>query len=185
MNAPRWDQSMNTPAKRITIKLPNGTIVTVMDLPKNHLKKTLLEELLPRMVEEAVVLSVCDRHGAPVYLNTGAFELFDLPTEHHVLLPDVVAYSHDQQALFLIEVVHSVGCIDRYRINDLKRFALHAPCNVVFVSVFASRAAYAARMGETIADTQVWFVDEPGHSIYVSNSPEKSERIIAARLAKR
>jgi hypothetical protein len=134
-------------------------------------RKALFEALwsgiLPQQVPDAEVLS-----GA-------ALSRFGLPTEAHVRLPDLVAYSMAHSALFFIDI----GPIDSSRLAELKEWSNPVICRRVYGSVFASRKDYVAQMDEQVVDTFVWFADEPKHHVFLSGSPQVSAEFLSARFA--
>lgn len=174
---------MSIPAKRIAIKLPSGERISVQDLPKNRIKKALLERVLPVQVPDAEIMAVCDRHGSPLRLDKAAFQRLSLPLTDLSVLPDVVAFSKGSKTLFLIETVHGFGSIDRYRFAELCVWTRDVPCRTVFVSVFASREAYARQFSSTVAESHIWFVDEPTHSISTSRTPAEALAVLERRRA--
>ena len=176
---------MSTQKTRIKIKLTSGEQITVQDLPKNRIKKALLERVLPQQVPDAEVLAVCDCHGSPVLSNSKAPERFGLDLANTLVLTDVVAYSKQHDTLFLIEAVHGFGSIDSYRYAELCVWTSYVKCKTAFVSVFASREKFVAQMSKTEYGTHVWFADEPKHSAYLSGSVEASTRFLDARFAAR
>lgn len=174
---------MSTPAKRITIKLPSGERISVQDLPKNRIKKALLEQVLPVQVPDAEIMAVCDRHGSPLRLDEAAFQRLNLPLTDLSVLPDVVAFSKVNGTLFLIETVHGFGAIDRFRFAELCVWTRDVPCRTVFVSAFASREAYVRQFSSTVAESHIWFADEPTHSISTSRTPEEAVPVLERHAA--
>jgi type II restriction enzyme/adenine-specific DNA-methyltransferase len=165
---------MPTQTKRITMNLPSGERISVQDLPKNRIKKALLEQVLPMQVPDAKLLAVCDRHGFPLCMDHAAFQRFGLPLSDLSVLPDVVAFSEESGTLFFIEAVHGFGSIDRFRFAELCFWTRDVPCRTVFVSVFASREAYTKQAGYTVIDSHIWFADAPTHSVSTSRTPEEA-----------
>jgi hypothetical protein len=135
------------------------------------LHHTIHRTVLPQQVPDAEVLPPA---GWPAYglAPTGLDPL-----------PDIVAYSSVRNTLFVIEVVEdgNAPSAARRRALLLWSSAYNGPC--VFVWAYTSRRVYAENMGELLADTVVWFADEPAHHLYISGSPEASEEILTARFA--
>lgn len=176
---------MSNPSTRITITLSNNTTISVMELPKNRIKKALLERVLHLQVPDAEVLAVCDRHGSTALLKSDAVERFGLDTSNKLVLPDVIAYSKQHETLFFIETVHGFGSIDEYRYSELCVWTKAVKCSATFVSVFASREQFAAQRSKTEYGTHVWFAEEPKRSAFLSASVEASTRFLEARFAAR
>lgn len=174
---------MSTHAKRIAINLPSGERISVQDLPKNRIKKALLERVLPMQVPDAKLLAVCDRHGFPLRMDEAAFQRFGLPLTNLSVLPDVVAFSEESGTLFFIEAVHGFGSIDRFRFAELCFWTRDVPCRTVFVSVFASREAYAKQAGSTVIESHIWFADAPTHSVSTSSTQEEALAVMERHVA--
>ena len=174
---------MSTPAERLKIKLPNGKSVSVLDIPKNRIKKALLESLLPRKVPDAELMVVCDRHGTPLNLDEAAFGRLGLSLMDRSVLPDVVAYSKENDTLFLIEAVHGYASIDSIRFAELCYWIRDVKCRTVFVSVFASRDAYVRHMTSTVIESHIWFADAPEHSVSTSSTPQEAFAVIERHVA--
>ena len=160
------------------MNLPSGEWISVQDLPKNRIKKALLEQVLPVQVPDVEIMAVCDRHGSPLRVDEAAFQRLNLPLTDLSVLPDVVAFSKGSGTLFLIETVHGFGAIDRYRYAELCVWTRDVVCRTVFVSVFASREAYARQFNSTVSGSHIWFADEPTHSIATSRTPEEALAVL-------
>lgn len=174
---------MSTPAKRIKIKLASGEQIRVQDIPKNRIKKALLERVLPAQVPDAKLMAVCDRHGFPLSIDEAAFARFGLSLKDHAVLPDVVAYSKRNDALFLIEAVHGAVVIDNIRYAELRMWTRDVKCRTVFVSVFASREAYAKHLMNTVLESHIWFADAPQHSVSTSGTPGEALSVMERHVA--
>lgn len=174
---------MSTTAKRIEIKLTSGDRITVQDLPKNRIKKDLLESVLPTQVPDAELMAVCDRHGSPLNIDKAAFERFGLSLKDQAILPDVVGYSRVHDTLFFIEAVHGTGIMDSIRYTELRYWTRDVKCRTVFVSVFASRDAYAKHMRNTVMESHIWFADAPEHSVSTSSTPEEAIPVMERHVA--
>lgn len=174
---------MSTQKTRIKIKLTSGEQITVQDLPKNKIKKALLERVLPAQVPDAELLSVCDTHGSVQHLDEGAFERFGLSLKDYSVLPDVVAYSENSDTLLFIETIHGHGSIDRSRYAELCHWTRDVKCRTAFVSVFASRGAYAKQFSSTVMRSHIWFADAPRHSVSTSSTTEEAMAIMERHVA--
>jgi hypothetical protein len=131
---------------------------------KSELIATILRTVLPQQLPDAEVLPPT------------MWAAYGLSPEGLDPLPDIVAYSSAREALFLIQVVHGAGAPSAARHCAVLRWSAAFRGPRVFVWAYASRTAYAANMGELLADTVIWFADEPKHHAYISGSAEMSER---------
>jgi hypothetical protein len=140
---------------------------------KPELIATILRTVLPQQVP-----------GAEVLPPSTWEELWPF-TSGLKPLPDIVAYTSELKTLFIIQAVHRTGAPSVARHSALLRWSAAYQGPRVFVWAYASRTAYAANMGELLADTYVWFADEPKHHAYISGSAEMSERYRKAMRALR
>jgi hypothetical protein len=183
VECPKIGSAMSTTGKRLKIKLASGEQISVQDLPKNRVKRALLESVLPTQVPDAKLMAVCDRHGFPLTIDEAAFARLGLSLKDYAVLPDVVAYSKMNEALFLIEAVHGAGVIDNTRYAELRMWARDVKCRTVFVSVFASREAYAKHLLKTVLESHIWFADAPEHSVSTSSTPEEALAVMERHVA--
>lgn len=130
-------------------------------------RKALVEVLFPQQVPDAEILS------------KAGLESFGLLADTPIRLPNVIAYSQEHGALFFIDD----GAMDATRLVELKAWSDAVTCRKVFVSVFHSRKAYAERMDDQVANTFIWFMEEPKHFVFISGSPEASAEFLSARFA--
>ncbi len=128
------------------------------------LHRAILHTMLPQQVPGAEVLP------------PSTWEEFGLSTSRPKPLPDNVAYRSELKTLFIIQAVHRMGAPSAARHSALLRWSAAYQGPRVFVWAYASRTAYAANMGELLADTYLWFADEPKHHAYISGSAEASDR---------
>jgi len=140
---------------------------------KPELIATILRTVLPQQVPDAEVLP------------TAKWAAYGLSPDGLKPLPDIVAYSSLREALFIIQSVHRTGAPSTARHNALLRWSAAYRGPRVFVWAYASRTAYAANMGELLADTVIWFADAPEHHVYISGSAEASGRYREATKALR
>jgi len=131
---------------------------------KPALIATILRTVLPQQLPDAEVLS------------PNVWAAYGLASNALDPLPDIVAYSSAREALFIIHVVHGTGAPSAARHSAVLRWSAAFRGPRVFVWAYASRTAYVENMGELLADTYVWFADQPKHHAYISGSAEMSER---------
>jgi hypothetical protein len=114
---------------------------------KSDLIATILHTVLPQQVPDAEVLP------------PSTWAEFGISTSGVKPLPDIVAYGSELKTLFIIQAVHRTGAPSAARHSALLRWSAAYQDPKVFVWAYASRTAYAADMGELLADTYVWFAD--------------------------
>jgi hypothetical protein len=140
---------------------------------KPELIATILRTVLPQQLPDAEVLP------------PDSWPAYGLAPAGLESLPAIVAYSSARETLFIIELVDRTGAPNAERHSALLRWSSAFRGPRAFVWAYASRTAYAANMGELLADTYVWFADEPKHHAYISGSAEMSERYRKAMRATR
>lgn len=171
------------PDTYINILLSPTCMITLLDLPQNRHKKTVLEEVLSVQVPDAKVLALCNEDGTPLFLESGAFERLGLSPMNRSAIPDVVAYSDRNTTLFLIDAMLTANTFDGVRAAAYKGWSQNAFCKVVRVMVFASRTAFLAQLYDSTADAHIWFADEPARSISTSTSSEEAVAVFRQRVA--
>lgn len=128
-----------------------------------------LRSVLLQQVPDAIVLeglSALDPFG----LGIGAIEA----------MPELVAWSPRHKCLFFVE---SLRVFDEQRLRAVRLWSHLTKAQRVFVSVFASRSAFALHMGSIAYGTHVWFINEPDRSVFLSDSPEASARYREVQMA--
>ena len=82
------------------------------------------------------------------------------------MLPDVVAYEHERNWLFLIEAVHSSNPISEMRHLALRRLTENASAGCLFVSAFADAAGFSRFSKQISWETEVWIASDPEDMIH-------------------
>jgi DNA (cytosine-5)-methyltransferase 1 len=132
----------------------------------NHLIKECIEEFLPRWGYGAEVLYVGDADDRHLFKNEERLlelGVFDLATDE---LPDIVAYSHEKDWIYIVEAVHSSGPVSREKHLRYKRLFEQCPSGVVYVTAFASRDKFRRFAADIAWETEVWIAAEPTHLIH-------------------
>ena len=133
---------------------------------------TVLDLVLPQQIPDAEVLP------------PSSWPAYGLSPEGLESLPDIVAYSSARETLFIIQcVARGSDAPSTKRHIALLRWSSKFQGPRVFVWSYPSRKAYAARMGELLSGTVIWFADAPEHHSYISGSAETSGRYRKAALA--
>lgn len=128
-----------------------------------------LRSVLVQQVPDAIVLDALL-----------ALEPFGLGIDAIEAMPELVAWSPRHTCLFFVE---SLRVFDEQRLLAVRQWSHSTKAQRVFVSVLASRSALALDIGSIAYGTHVWFFDEPGRSMFLSDSPEASERYREVQMA--
>jgi hypothetical protein len=137
-----------------------------MLMPMHHVA---LRSVLVQQVPDAIVLE-----------GLSALEPFCFGMDALEAMPELVAWSPRHQCLFFVE---SLRVFDEQRLRAVRLWSNSTKAQRVFVSVLASRSAFALQMGSIAYGTHVWLFDEPGRSMFLSDSPEASERYREVQMA--
>jgi hypothetical protein len=136
------------------------------DSDHNRLQKAIIEKFLGRFGHGAKLLYLGDTSHKQLYVDSEGLVAVGLSEPSHDKLPDVVAYSPSKNWLFFIEAVHSANPVSPERYIDLAQVAKGSTAPVVYVSVFADRAALRSWVTQIAWETEVWLADDPDHIIH-------------------
>lgn len=81
-------------------------------------------------------------------------------------MADVVLYSEDNNWIFFIEAVISVGPMEPKRIREIEEMTAQVTAGKIFVTAFSDFKTFK-RFSESLAwETEVWIADNPDHMIH-------------------
>ncbi len=151
---------------KIPVKLPNGKPLIFSYGEHNLLQKQIIEHFLPRFGSDCEVLYIGDTSNKMLHIelnelqNIGFFEL------SHDELPDIIAFSKNNNWLFLIEAVHSSGPMSEIRVLELKKLLKDCKAELIFVTAFLTKVIFKKWIMEIAWETEVWIADNPDHLIH-------------------
>ena len=151
---------------KIAVITPEGVEIDLTLGAHNELQRAVVEQFLPRFGYGAELLYLGDTSNKLLWLQQDrliALNFFEL---NHGELPDIVAYSHRKNWLFLIEAVYSSGPISPTRLLRLQSLCRECTAEIVFVTAFLNRAAFRRFSAEIAWETEVWMAAEPDHLIH-------------------
>ncbi len=152
---------------QVPVAIPGGETVKLAGGEHDELIRDSIEQFLPRYGYNAEVVYFADAEDRLLYVNEDLMVKLKIPAlDEGDLLPDVIAYSHDRDWLYLIEAVHSTGPISPEKRLLLSRRFKQCTAPIVFVTTFATRAKYTRFVAEIAWETEVWLADEPDHLIH-------------------
>ena len=105
----------------VPIIFPSGKNLELSPGKHNELQKAIIELFLPRYGYGAEVLYIGDTADKFLHLEQDKLKELKFFEISHGELPDIIAYSHTKNWLYLIEAVHSSGVISPVRLLNLKR----------------------------------------------------------------
>lgn len=152
--------------KKVSVTLPSGGKLEFSSGEHNDLQKAIIEEFLPRYGCGAEVLYVGDTSDKYLHLEQSKLaelNFFKLSLEE---LPDVIAYSHSKNWLYLIEAVHSSGPISELRLLQLQELTARCKADIVYVTAFLTRSKFRQFIVDVAWETEVWIADNPDHLVH-------------------
>ena len=153
--------------ERIPVTLPSGVTLELSTGEHNLLQKKIVEKFLSIYGMGAEVLYIGDSIAKYLHRDAEALQQLHVTLEHGTL-PDIVAYSHKKNLLFLIEAYHSSNPMNNERVSSLKKLVADCEANVVFVTAFLSKTEGLKHLKEIAWETEVWFADEPNHMMHLN-----------------
>lgn len=153
--------------ERIPVTLPSGLTLELSTGEHNLLQKKIVEDFLSLFGMGAEVFYIGDSSDKYLHRDTEALQQLHISLEHGKL-PDIVAYSHEKNLLFLIEAYHSSNPMNNERVSSLKQLVADCGANVVYVTAFLNKSEGLKHLKEIAWETEVWFANEPEHMMHLN-----------------
>lgn len=153
---------------KVPVTLPRGKRISLSYGAHNDLQKEIIETFLPLFGFGAEVLYVGDTTDKFLHLDEKALKEINFFVLEHDELPDVVAYSHGKNLLYLIEAYHSTGEWNEIRVRKVKRKLKESGCtaDVVFFTAFETKNAFKQKAKDIAWETEVWIAESPEHLVH-------------------
>lgn len=153
---------------KVPVTLPGGKRISLSYGAHNDLQKEIIETFLPLFGFGAEVLYVGDTTDKFLHLDEKALKDINFFVLEHDELPDVVAYSHEKNLLYLIEAYHSTGEWNEIRVRKVKRKLKESGCtaDVVFFTAFETKNAFKQKAKDIAWETEVWIAESPEHLVH-------------------
>lgn len=153
---------------KVPVTLPGGKRISLSYGAHNDLQKKIIETFLPLFGFGAEVLYVGDTTDKFLHLDEKALKEINFFVLEHDELPDVVAYSHEKNLLYLIEAYHSTGEWNEIRVRKVKRKLKESGCtaDVVFFTAFETKNAFKQKAKDIAWETEVWIAESPEHLVH-------------------
>ena len=154
--------------KKVPVTLPGGKKINLSYGEHNNLQKEIIETFLPLFGFGAEVLYIGDTDDKYLHLEEVELKRIKFFVLEHEELPDVVAYSHEKNLLYLIEAYHSTGGWNEIRVRKIKKKLEESGCtaNVVFFTAFETKAAFKQKAKDIAWETEVWIAESPEHLVH-------------------
>lgn len=133
----------------------------------NELQKAIIEEFAPRFAPGSECLYVGDTTQKDLVKNVEKLKKLGFSITLHDIMPDVVLYREDEDWIYFVESVTSVGPMDPKRIIEITDMIKDVKSGKIFVTAFLDFATYI-KFAESLAwETEVWIADMPDHMIHL------------------
>lgn len=134
----------------------------------NQLQKAIIEEFAPRFAPHSECLYVGDTIQKDMVKNVEKLSLLGFEITLHDKMPDVVLYREDNDWIYFIEAVTSVGPMDPKRILEIKNMTKSVTAGKIYVTAFLVFATFKKFSEQLAWDTEVWIADMPEHMIHLN-----------------
>lgn len=158
-------------AKRTMRKMPvkiNGADFTFSPGKHNELQKAIIEEFAPRFASDSECLYVGDTIEKDLVKNADKLRSLGFEITLHDKMPDVVLYSKDNDWIFFIEAVTSVGPMEPKRIKEIEEMTDSVTAGKVYVTAFLDFKTFKKFSEDLAWETEVWIADMPDHMIHLN-----------------
>ena len=134
----------------------------------NELQKAIIEEFAPRFAPNSECLYVGDTIEKDLVKNVDKLRKLGFAITLHDKMPDVVLYREDEDWIYFVESVTSVGPMDPKRIIEITDMTKSVKSGKIFVTAFLDFTTYK-KFAESLAwETEVWIADMPDHMIHLN-----------------
>lgn len=146
----------------------NGVNLQFSTGKHNELQKAIIEEFAPRFAPNSECLYVGDTTEKDLVKNVEKLKQLGFEITLHDKMPDVVLYNEDNDWIYFIESVTSVGPMDPKRILEISEMTKNVKSGKVFVTAFLDFSTYK-KFAESLAwETEVWIACMPDHMIHLN-----------------
>lgn len=160
-------------SKRVIRKMPvkiNGVKYTFSPGKHNELQKAIIEEFAPRFAPNSECLYVGDTTEKDLVKNVEKLRNLGFEITLHDKMPDVVLYSEDNNWLFFIESVTSVGAMEPKRIKEIEEMTKGVTAGKIYVTTFLDFQTFKKFSDKLAWETEVWIAEKPDHMIHLNGS---------------
>ncbi len=148
----------------------NGVNLQFSTGKHNELQKAIIEEFAPRFAQNSECLYVGDTTEKDLVINVEKLKQLGFEITLHDKMPDVVLYKEDNDWIYFIESVTSVGPMDYKRILEISEMTKNVKSGKVFVTAFLDFSTYK-KFAESLAwETEVWIACMPDHMIHLNGN---------------
>lgn len=158
-------------SKKEMTKMPvkiNGIDFTLSTGSHNELQKAIIEEFAPRFAPNCECLYVGDTIEKDLVKNVEKLADLGFEITLHDKMPDVVLYKEDEDWIYFIEAVTSVGPMSQARVNDIEEMTANVSSGKIYITAFPDFKTFKKFSEELAWETEVWISDMPDHMIHLN-----------------
>ena len=123
------------------------------------------------------VLNVGDTTEKDLVKNVEKLSEIGFAITLHDKMPDVVLYSAENNWIYFIESVTSVGPMEPKRIREIEEMTQNVTAGKIYVTAFLDFKTYK-KFAESLAwETEVWIAEMPDHMIHLNGDKFLGPRI--------
>ena len=134
----------------------------------NELQKAIIEEFAPRFAPGSECLYVGDTTQKDLVKNVNKLKKLGFSITLHDKMPDVVLYREEEDWIYFVESVTSVGPMDPKRILEITDMTKDVKSGKIFVTAFLDFTTYKKFADSLAWETEVWIADMPDHMIHLN-----------------
>ena len=134
----------------------------------NELQKAIIEEFAPRFAPNCECLYVGDTIEKDLVKNVDKLADLGFEITLHDKMPDVVLYKGDEDWIYFIEAVTSVGPMSQARVNDIEEMTANVSSGKIYITAFPDFKTFKKFSEELAWETEVWISDMPDHMIHLN-----------------
>ena len=156
-------------SKKKVLKMPvkiNGEDFTFSTGEHNELQKAIIEEFAPRFAPNSECLYVGDTAKKDLVKNVEKLDKLGFSITLHDKMPDVVLYQAENNWIYFIEAVKSVGPMSPKRIKEIEDMTKKVKAGKIYVTAFLDFATFKKHSQELAWETEVWIAEMPDHMIH-------------------
>lgn len=156
-------------SKKKVLKMPvkiNGEDFTFSTGEHNELQKAIIEEFAPRFAPNSECLYVGDTAKKDLVKNVEKLDKLGFSITLHDKMPDVVLYQAENNWIYFIEAVKSVGPMSPKRIKEIEDMTKKVKAGKIYVTAFLDFTTFKKHSQELAWETEVWIAEMPDHMIH-------------------
>ncbi len=160
-------------SKKMMMKMPvniNGLDFTFSTGSHNLLQKSILEEFAPRFAPNSECLYVGDTTNKDLVKNTDKMAQLGFEITLHDKMPDVILYNEENDWIYFIEAVTSVGPIDPKRVLEIEAMTQNVRSGKIYITAFLAFDTYKKFSQNLAWETEVWIAELPDHMIHLNGN---------------